>query len=378
MKLKLFYFIATAAMMLASCSQESFDSPVQNQGTSHSLYYRSLEEGLKDANTLFNCMEENTRTEPRKIKSVETLNQSTRSSSPESEFYIVNYENDEGFVLLSADKRLEPVFAISEQGSMNLSDTIFNKALAGYIRGIEDLAIDFPGIDQPIDTIFKPKNPVTIIVNPLLARAGNGDFLSFFHQGSPFNKYCFTSTGEQAVVGCAPLAAGTVMAFYEWPEEYDGYTFDWEAMKNDINHDGWPKLFSFIGRPGNMNSNYGVSGTGSSKYYYCNTFANFGYKNMKLTSFSIDGANVELSLGKPLMVRGTDYGVGGHAWVIDSAKIVENTFYVENPKPKTYYYHCVWGWGGKDNGYFIFKTSLSVDKYIFKDLEFISNLYRNI
>ena len=217
MKLKIFYFIATAAMMLASCSQESFDSPVQNENTSNSPYYRSLEEGLKDANTLFSCMEENTRSEPRKIKSVETLNQSTRSSSPESEFYIVNYENDEGFVLLSADKRLEPVFAISEQGSMNLSDTIFNKALAGYIRGIEDLSIDFPGEDQPIDTIFKPKDPVTIIANPLLARAGNGDFLSLFHQGSPFNKYCFTSTGEQAIVGCAPLAAGTVMAFYEWP-----------------------------------------------------------------------------------------------------------------------------------------------------------------
>ncbi len=377
MKLKNLVFAAASLLMLASCSQESFDAPIQG-GNSSSSNYRSLEEGLKDADVLFKKMGMNTRSQSRKVKSVETLNQSTRSASPESAFYIVNYENNEGFALLSADKRLEPVFAISEEGSMNLSDTIYNKSLAYYIRGIEDFAIDFPNLNtSPIDTIVStPKDPVIIIANPLLGDESTGSFLSLFHQGSPFNKYCLTLSGQQAVVGCAPLAAGTIMAYYEWPEKYGNYTFDWKAMKKNKNHDSWARLFSFIGMPQNMNSNYGVSSTGSNKSTYCSTFANFGYKGMGLTDFSFDSVNFELSIGKPLMVRGTDYSKGGHAWVIDGAKYTENAWSVITPKPRTYYYHCIWGWGGKDNGYFIFKGTFSVDKLLFKDIQYISNLKR--
>ena len=105
MKLKNLVFAAASLLMLASCSQESFDAPIQG-GNSSSSNYRSLEEGLKDADVLFKKMGMNTRSQSRKVKSVETINQSTRSASPESAFYIVNYENNEGFALLSADKRL--------------------------------------------------------------------------------------------------------------------------------------------------------------------------------------------------------------------------------------------------------------------------------
>lgn len=41
---------------------------------------------------------------------------------------------------------------------------------------------------------------------------------------------------------------------------------------------------------------------------------------------------------------------------------------------KTYYYHCVWGWGGKDNGYFKFQDRINVDQFIYKDLQYIANL----
>lgn len=259
MKLKNLFFAAASLLMLASCSQESFDAPIQG-GNSSSSNYRSLEEGLKDADVLFKKMGMNTRSQSRKVKSVETLNQSTRSASPESAFYIVNYENNEGFALLSADKRLEPVFAISEEGSMNLSDTIYNKSLAYYIRGIENYAGAIPSdpngkILLDSTKVDVPQDLVGVVSFPLLGNENLGSILPLFHQRAPFNKYCFTNTGEQALVGCAPLAAGTLMAYYEWPEKYGDYVFDWAAMKKNQDHDSWAKLFSWIGCPQNMSVN---------------------------------------------------------------------------------------------------------------------------
>lgn len=141
--IKRLLFIA-CTLAVVSCTQSRFETPIQS-GTSETAVYRSLEEGLEIADILFSNMDGETRSVARTVKSVETINQATRSSSPESTFYIVNYDNNEGFALLSADKRLEAVFAIAEEGQMHLSDTISNKPLALYIRSIEKLADSLGG-----------------------------------------------------------------------------------------------------------------------------------------------------------------------------------------------------------------------------------------
>lgn len=112
--IKRLLFIA-CTLAVVSCTQSRFETPIQS-GTSETAVYRSLEEGLEIADILFSNMDGETRSVARTVKSVETINQATRSSSPESTFYIVNYDNNEGFALLSADKRLEAVFAIAEEG----------------------------------------------------------------------------------------------------------------------------------------------------------------------------------------------------------------------------------------------------------------------
>ena len=370
---------AAFMLLLASCTQSRDDQPVQpiNSETSN---YRSLDEGLKIADMLFNTLGQ-TRSSFRTVKSVETINRSTRSSSPGSAFHIVNYNNG-GFALLSADKRLEAVFAISEAGQMNLSDTIHNKPLALYIRSIERVAnrlnakpanSKFP---PTLDTMLNVDNSFKTfpILDPIFDRKELKNIMPIFHQRDPFNKYCFTISGEQAPVGCAPLAAGTLMGYYEWPQSYKGYTFDWTAMKSNRNHDGWAKLFSFLGQYENMNVNYRINGSGASSSTFYRTFANLGYKNMQLKAFSISQVNYEMREQKPLMVWGYDDQAGGHAWIIDGAKYVEDYMNVYNEVITSYYYHCVWGWGGKDNGYFIFKNNINTDKYLFEDIQYMSNL----
>ena len=380
MKLKNLFFAAASLLMLASCSQESFDAPIQG-GNSSSSNYRSLEEGLKDADVLFKKMGMNTRSQSRKVKSVETLNQSTRSASPESAFYIVNYENNEGFALLSADKRLEPVFAISEEGSMNLSDTIYNKSLAYYIRGIESYAGAIPtGPNYPwtLDSlkIEKPDDKITVLCQPLLGTANTGSILPLFHQRSPFNKYCFTPEGKEAPTGCAPLAAGTLMAYYEWPPKYTE-RLDWTAMKADRNHDSWAKLFRWLGSENCMHTEYYENVSETKSKWFIPAFRNMGYKDMYLDHFTIEKANAELQRGKPLFVFGKDSVKGGHVWIIDGVQYVVSGLAVEDNNHKTYYYHCVWGAGGAHNGYFVFRGDFYLKGYLFKDMGYVANLNKD-
>lgn len=380
MKLKNLVFAAASLLMLASCAQESFDTPVQGGNTS-STNYRSLEEGLKDADVLFQKMGNGSRSQSRKVKSVETINQSTRSASPESAFYIVNYENNEGFALLSADKRLEPVFAISEEGSMNLSDTIYNKSLAYYIRGIESYAGIIGGgptiPEFPDSTLMlRPEDPVTVISYPLLGNEKTGSILPIFHQRAPFNKYCFTPDGKEAPTGCAPLAAGTLMAYYEWPPRYTE-NLNWTAMKADRNHDSWAKLFSWLGSENCMHTEYYENVSKTYSTWFIPAFRNMGYKDMYLEHFTIERANGELLSGKPLFVFGTDSDKGGHVWIIDGAYYTESALCLDPNKPKTHYYHCVWGAGGNNNGYFVFKGSFYLKGYLFENMGYVANLNKD-
>lgn len=118
-------------LMLGGCMSEE---PIQPSNESfEDPNFVSLAEALESADTHFGIIlkTKNTRG-ARKVKSTEFLNSSTRNSgSNYYGFYIVNYDN--GFALLSADKRRNPVYAISDEGAFELADTSKNDGLKWYV-----------------------------------------------------------------------------------------------------------------------------------------------------------------------------------------------------------------------------------------------------
>lgn len=231
---------------------------------------------------------------------------------------------------------------------MNLSDTITNKPLAGYIRGIEYYANKGNNMQPTDSTIVAPPIDVSCVVTfPLLGQEKLGAFLPLFHQRYPYNKYCFTANGERALVGCAPLAAGTIMAYYKWPKEYHNQTFDWDAMLSDRNHDSWARLFRLVGFA--MQTQYGVNASGTDEFRFPLAIWDFGFKLPEIKLFTTNNAISELSNKKPLMVYVTDLDKSdpdkneGHAWIVDGAMYTESTLTIENQPKRTYYFHCVWG-----------------------------------
>lgn len=220
----------------------------------------------------------------------------------------------------------------------------------------------------PLDsTLFEVEDEV--FCPPLLT-----DFKANFSQSSPYNKYCFTPDGKQSVTGCAPLAIGTIIGKYRMVESLEGYSFDWNAMDNDAKHDGWSRLFEILGRPKYLNTQYKEGSASTSKYNYVYTFQKIGKIYTNMESFTPALLAGQLRSYVATLVRGASPD-GGHIWIVDGGYIDKSGPVCLDPnEPPKYMFHCVWGWGGKNNGYFKYtNTSLGgSDIYpTFSDMEII-------
>lgn len=50
--------------------------------------------------------------------------------------YIINYKDNKGFSIISSDKRLRPIYAVSDTGHIAITDTITNKSLTNFFNGV--------------------------------------------------------------------------------------------------------------------------------------------------------------------------------------------------------------------------------------------------
>lgn len=338
-----------------------------------------IDEALRNADDHFDFVFGKGTRAGRKVSNVETFPPGilTRSNEAEDEmygFYIVNYENNGGFAIISADSRRESIYAISDEGSLNLIDTLENGGLSWYVNQyLVEVSTPRSGIIPPIGQI-QPKDSISPIAPPSVVRKNLirepmlTGFMTKFHQGDSYNKYCFTDSYAQALVGCGPLSVGTVIAFYETPESIDDCTFNWNVMKSSSTHDSWNKLFRKLGDSKYLNADYGVSGTGIAPYRIPITFNSLGYEGIKISNFDTSKVIEMLRKGKLALCGGYTDSDDGHGWIIDGAY----ELYKESPSvtpgegpliTTENYYHCVWGNAGKANGYFRYGNGMGGTPY---------------
>lgn len=403
-----FFGVFTALILLFSCSEEDAlllnDSSYVDCKVPSNPHRVSLENALAQADALLSQLssdESKTRV-GRSVKSVEyTLNAITRSALEDAPIdtalYVVNYADNQGFALLGADDRLQPIYAISDEGSFSFEDTIENKGLADWLREV-DVDIKMSEYNITIDTTLNPPTPpiniddrtVTVLkkVNPYL-----GKYQRLWGQNGNFNSYCFNQyTFSYQKVGCVPLAVGMIMSYYKWPRYRGNYYIDWDYINRwDINStqgncpDRLAWMLHEIGVA--LNAEYGseIGGqTSVSEYFLKNNMPALGYEKLgEPFYFAKAEAHPEIRITfGPLLVAAqspsVDYPDGdyrtGHAWVIDGylytkteSSVLQNPIYRE-------YFHCIWGWNGKSNGYFIAKSDNSFgnskpDRYDEDDLK---------
>lgn len=316
----------------------------------------------------------------RKVQSVQVVNHFAKTRSLEgnsinSSLYIVSYENNRGFAVVSSDKRLQPIYAVSDSGSLDIRDTITNKGLALFFQGVQT-EISRASSDSPI--IFEGADGQSCIakvqVAPLL-----GSSVRKWGQQEPYNLYCPKISGETAFVGCASVACGLIMSYYMWPKnitqlDYGYYKVDlpWRSMKNGGNNDKVAFLFHFLGTPKLLNMKYGVDHTIGSVARLDSimpTFQKMGYlepdKFKLFASGDVcdildkakNGVSQNDGTGPILVAAATTKKKGAHIWIIDG--------YAKNPVDredgsvlKKTLFHCVWGYNdGLNNGYFYFNAN---------------------
>lgn len=352
--------------MSASCSSDEPAAPIADNKVETDANFLSVDDALVNARKAFKVMLGKEKSSTRADVDAEMFIPASKTRGTGESlygYYVINYGNGDGFALVSADRRRVPVLALSDEGSMHLSDTTNIPGLSWYLNDhLADMdvsgSISIPSI--PVDTTlhqFDPYiNPVrTDYCEPLIT-----GFMSRFHQQWPYNKYCPTINGERTLVGCGPLALGTIVGYYKYPNTIEGQLMNWNQMYQQIYHDSWSRLFEIMGRSQYLDANYGVDATGvNSASRFVKALERLGYSDRAFISFSSYEMRKQLEKKRPVYVRG-DCDAGGHAYVADGGyQIYYRRATIDDPNhlQQDYYYHIIWGWGGSANGYYLYTST---------------------
>jgi len=308
--------------------------------------------------------------------------------------HIVNF-NEGGYAVVGDSTDAYRVYAMSENGEFTAdasdSPTAYFLTLAHEYQRVNSLAI---GPDPvPFDPIIQDyvivwhgnhycrrytTNKYTEKVEPLLTTQ--------WHQRSPYNKFCFTTDGQQAVAGCVPLAMAQIMAYHKKPNSYGSHTYHWENINlNWIASDPTNTVAYLISDIGQVTgAEYGVTGSPVTENRPIGGFKEFGYTGCVQSAYNKYIACRNISEGRPVYMQGVDSNINkGHAWCIDGFNATyydykyvtdETGVFCSTGMRNDIYIHCNWGWGFS-NGYCYSDVFKVDDKNYNTNLKIIYDIY---
>ena len=282
--------------------------------------------------------------------------------------YIFNADN--GYVVISGDKRTPPVLAFSDQ-----QPYLDNEVIPPARMWLDSYADQIAALQQsPTGT----EHPAWNHILSQRALPRNGEAIaplthSHWSQEEYYNYYCprdYAGPNNRCVTGCVATAMGQLMYYFRWPHtgtgsysytdenygtqsaDFGNSTYDYSAMcdnPNAINTE-ISKLIYHCGVGVDMH--YGVNGSGMynhSAAYVLRTYFKYSpetqYVFRDSTTLDWDSLIIShLERNIPLYYAGWSVpDINGHGFICDGYKIVDSA----------YYYHFNFGWGGSHDGYFI-------------------------
>lgn len=196
-------------------------------------------------------------------------------------------------------------------------------------------------------------------------------------QNSPYNRFCFTSSGAQAKTGCVPTAYAILMQYHKWPASASevkvyhsgtgesmllGEEYEWDNMPgsysgayNDTQANAVARLMRDLGWAygvdyGTSNTQSGSGGEGAAKLvdvfkYKSNSpniqDAQYGTVRDVVANDQlwIEYIKQSLDAGCPIPYSSITTSGGRHIFILDG--------YTDKD-----YFHFNWGWNGQGNGWF--------------------------
>ena len=301
----------------------------------------------------------------------------TRQTVNRDCYYVVNFDN--GFVIIAADDRVEPILGYSTSGAYNPEEVPVNMAewMEGYRQEIAAvLATNRSASAEVSEQWYKLKHNINetsrSTVAPLLQTT--------WSQSPYYNQYCPSdpeSSSGHALTGCVATAMAQVIRYWQYPSvglgshsysannhiyssSYGDYgtlsanfgatTYNYSLMPNSLSNSSTAEQIDAVATllyhcGVSVEMMYGPSASGASTtdipYALEHYFAYpAGIQYLSRSSYSDNAWSEliknELNNMRPVVYNG--HGTGGHAFVCDG--------YDGN------LFHFNWGWGGYADGYF--------------------------
>lgn len=383
MKHNALFFIAIVLMSMAvGCVSEN-DIPQRLKTPQSNSMTISAEQALESLLAFLNRTGQTTRAEGFDMLDVEVVSsrQITRSYGGEqlppidSLLYVVNFDNDSGYAILSADQRIgTPIIAVTEAGSIDMQQfglgAVDDELQTGILIGngenptiggqfINDLIVEF--INGRLDdgynyvggdyTYTPPTSPYT--VPPILT--------TIWGQWSPYNSKCPMDDGVQTPAGCVAVATGQVIAHFGKGDFESGYNYEWGIIRSvgciggsnggSYSNTQIEQVSTLLKEIGDMCCmDYAADGSQTMPWKVRDCLSEIGYSDVDFYwGYDINDITTSLLRGIPVIIS-AGYLFGGHTWVIDGF----DNFAIENDDDVLV--HCNWGWSGKSNGFYYSKV----------------------
>lgn len=285
-------------------------------------------------------------------------------------YYVVNVNENDGYVIVSGDDRALPVLAYSLEGSFDSASLPAN--CEAWLQGYQEEISILKNISEevvPSSPWSREASYPVNVVEPLLRMT--------WTQSAPYNLWCpedvVAGKGERSIVGCVATAVSQLMYHYRWPERpegtisyYDGKqrvrrsmdfsqspAFEWDNMLDrydynggtDVQRNAVANLCQVVGYACQMFYSSGesvayVKNAAIAMRKYFGFDANLHRHVRALTSFDewLDLLMEELESGRPVLYEGFNHR-GGHAFLCDGYDGAG-------------LFHFNWGWGGSSDGYY--------------------------
>lgn len=282
-------FILASIFMLAACSTEYEQSLEEVKSVSKNSFKVSEEEAIKRLEKMLNVFDPATRGKTRTIKEIiPRVRPQTRAyvaEIPDTLYYYVNFDDNDGYAIVAADERAIPILALIDTGNyvppqayvnrMNAIadslDLIYppeddddfwcfqHEATFKTVEMIEDLCDGYISDLSPYSKVISYRDTVKQ-VGPLLktkwsqnfpynARCQNAlyylgyvdpyaptDFTGYYISNDTRFDIC-ASSSYTSVTGCVALALAQICAYHQHPTHspYDNHQYDWSSITNTTN-----------------------------------------------------------------------------------------------------------------------------------------------
>ena len=314
------------------------------------------------------------------VRQTETIHHETHAL-----IYIIYFEK-QGFVMVAADKHVQPVLAYSLASHADPDDLppaarVFIGDYKKQIKQVISNDIRNESRVQEWEKLKRGNKPRTVIsgVSMLLSTTWGQDI--FYNASCPEDE---DGPGGHALAGCVATAMAQVFRYWEHPDtgvgdnsywhlnygtihaDFSGTTHDYSQMPNNINDHNQAIADLMFHAGVSVNMLYGVDWSlawpwnipdAIADYFKYSETANFKWRSGYLDGEWTNMIRQQLRKSKPIIYAGREdiIDTNAHAFVIDGYEYDGNN----------YMYHVNMGWRGSHNGYYCIDYIAKPDTFDF-------------